>query len=204
MEEKQPIFKSVFAESWDSMPPVMHKHYANTPYSDDVYVAEGTMNITFGWLGKLLSPIFKRLGVLVPYQGVYVATTVYFRSEKDSNNFIFDRVFNFPNQEPYNFYSTMTQVKGDEVIEYMKFGIGWKCSYIYEEGKVKLLHRGYVWEIFGLNIPVPISLLMGKGYAEEESVDEDSFNMIMTIKHPIWGKVYEYKGTFTMKEKTNG
>ena len=55
--------------------------------------------------------------------------------------------------------------------------------------------------IFGYFIPLPLTFLIGKGYAEEIATDNKTFDMITHITHPWWGKIYEYKGRFKVIEK---
>ena len=196
MAPNLPIFQSVFAEQWQELPPVMHKHYANRPYCDDVVTVEGKMDVEFGWLVRLLSPFLRVFGALVPYQGKDIPVTVQFRSEPDSAAYCLDRTFNFTNKKPYVFYSKMVVIKRDIIVEFMKYGIGWKHCYSYNDDKVKLEHLGYVWKIFGRIIPIPLGLFLGCGYAEEEALDQNNFRMKMNITHPMFGKMYEYKGRF--------
>ncbi len=178
----------------------MHKHYANRPYCDDVVTVEGKMDVEFGWLVKLMSPFLRIFGALVPYQGNDILVTVHFRSEPDSDVYCLDRTFNFPDKKPYIFYSRLTPIKDDIVIEFMKYGIGWKHRFYWNGEKVILEHRGYVWNFFGMTIPIPLGLILGKGYAEEEAIDDNSFRMRMNIIHPIFGKMYEYRGVFGVVE----
>ena len=63
---------------------------------------------------------------------------------------------------------------------------------------VVLQHRGYALCLGSMLIPVPLALFLGKGYAEEIAVGDDTFDMITHITHPLWGRVYEYKGQFRM------
>jgi len=196
MKTEQPIFQSVFAAQWETLPAVMHKHYANRPFSHDVVMVEGKMDVEFGWLVKLFSPMLRLVGALVPYQGQGIPVEVYFRSEPDSARYCLDRVFHFPNKKPYVFYSKMVQLEGSIIIEFMKYGIGWKHRYYYNGDKVILEHMGYVWKVLGKIIPVPLGVLLGRGYAEEEALDEDRFRMKMNIIHPLFGKMYEYRGEF--------
>jgi hypothetical protein len=200
MDNNQPIFQPIFGAAWATMPPVFHKHYANRPFSDDVGTVEGKMDVEFGWLTRLLSPLLRLTGALVPYQGKDIPTTVHFRSESDTTIYCFDRIFHFPGREPYHFRSRMLPVGGNEVVEYMRGGIGWRAAYVWENGKVKLKHRGYALQLFGRPVPIPLGLLLGKGYAEEEAISDTSFRMYMDIRHPLWGKVYDYRGVFEMKE----
>ena len=98
----------------------------------------------------------------------------------------------------------MIQVQDNVVIEVMRFGLGWKMRYTWDGTKVILSHKGYALKLFGHFVPVPLTLFMGKGYAEEVAVDEHRFDMITHITHPWWGKVYQYKGRFEIMEKLDG
>jgi hypothetical protein len=90
----------------------------------------------------------------------------------------------------------MIPLKGNELVEMMGRGLGWRTAYKWDGQKVILAHRGYVVRLFGLSIPVPLTLLMGSGYAEEIAVDDDTFAMWTEVRHPWWGKVFGYRGTF--------
>lgn len=199
-ETKAPIFQSIFGETWQTMPPVMHQHYANRPYTRDTVTVEGLMEVRASKLMHLFAPVMKLAGLLVPHQGKEVPTTVTFCSEPDSRAFVFDREFHFPGRKPYHFRSRMVPVGGNEVIEYMSLGIGWRAAYCFAENKVTLTHRGYVWRTLGYNIPMPLHWLFGKGYAEEEATGENSFRMHMDMRHPWFGEVYAYAGTFEVKK----
>lgn len=196
MTSTSPIFQSIFAAQWEKLPPVMHKHYSNRPYCNDVVTVKGKMDVEFGWLVKLLSPFLRIFGALVPYQGNDIPVTVHFRSEPDSASYCLDRTFYFPDKMPYVFYSKMVSVKDDIIIEFMKYGIGWKHRFYYHDDKVILEHRGYVLKIFDKLIPIPLGLLLGRGYADEEALDDNCFRMKMNITHPVFGKMYEYRGRF--------
>ncbi len=196
MQNNQPIFKPIFGDSWDELPPPLKRHYANRPYSDDVVELNGAMDITMSALSRLMKPLFRLFGALVPYEGENIPTTVYSKSEKNTKDYILERHFNVPNHKPYIFRSRFMHIKDSDVIELMKFGIGWRSDYIYDGKRVLLLHKGYYWRICGLLIPIPLTLLLGKGDAWEEAIDDNHFRMYMTITHPLFGKTFEYKGEF--------
>lgn len=197
---KKPIFQSIFADSWEKLPSVMHKHYANRAYSTDVVRVEGNMDIEFGWFIRLLLPFLRLFSVLVPYKGNDIPVTVNFLSEVNSAAYCLKRTFNFPNSPPYIFFSRLIQIKDDIVVELMKSGIGWKHRFYYNGNKVVLKHRRYIWKLFGIMIPIPIKLFLGKVHAEEEVLSDNSFRMKMHITHPLLGKIYEYRGIFTVTE----
>jgi hypothetical protein len=41
-----------------------------------------------------------------------------------------------------------------------------------------------------------LTILIGKGYAEETPLNDDAFAMMTEIRHALWGKIYGYSGSF--------
>lgn len=195
-KKSAPIFQPVFGADWDKLPPVMKRHYANRPYSNDKATVEGVMKVESSPLGRLLTPFFRLAGTLVPYEGENIPATVHFVSAAGSEAFQFDRTLRFPGREPYRFHSRMKPAGGGDMVEFMRFGLGWRAHFAWTGEKVTLTHRGYVLKLFGVLLPVPLGLVMGKGYAEETPTGDDTFSMMMEITHPLWGKVFGYSGVF--------
>lgn len=197
MQNTDPGFKSVFKTTWETLPPVFRKRYANRPHSNDLASVEGKMEVSFSRLMSCMMPLLKLMHILVPYQGKDIPVKVDFRSTTDSDGTFLDRIFYFPDKPPYVFNSCVQPIKDTEVIERMTFGIGWKMDYFYDGEKVTMQHRGYVWKVFGWNIPLPIEFLVGKGHAEETAIDDNSYRVAMTISHKLFGTLYRYAGDFT-------
>lgn len=197
-DRNEPIFKTIFGAAWDELPIVMKRHYANRPYSSDRGVVDGVMDVESSPIGRVLAPFFKLSGTLVPYEGRDVPAKVEFLSNPSSNGLHFNRTFYFPNKKPYEFRSVMLPMGGNEMAEVMRFGLYWHLAFIWTGTKVILEHRGYGVHWFGEFIPLPLALFMGKGYADETPINDDSFSMSMKIVHPIWGMVFGYSGIFKM------
>jgi len=197
---EEPIFKTIFGKDWDNLPSVMHKHYANCSYCNDVTTVEGTLDVMCAGPIKFLAPLFWFMRGIPPHNEKDVPVTVNFKSDKGSKSFHFNRTFHFRNRKVYSFNSRMTQVKGNEVVEVMQSGFGWRMNYVWEDGRVRLKHKGYIISLFGRFIPLPLTFLMGEGNAEEVAIDDNTFDMLVTITHPLWGKIYEYKGRFKVKK----
>ncbi len=196
MKSKHVIFKQIFGKLWDKLPTVMKKHYANRAYTTDEVVATGTMKVEISLYAKLLSPLMKLFGALVPITGDHIPTTVTYRSNKDNSNFELDRVLNFPNGLSYQFQSYLEPQRENEVVETMRSGIGWHAAYEYDGKRVFIIHKGYKVHLFGRRISLPLVFLLGRGFAFEEAIDEDTFSMYMEIVHPLFGRVYSYSGQF--------
>jgi len=196
-----PIYKGIFGESWDKLPDVMKQHYAHRPYSDDLCVAEGMMTIESSPLIRILKPLFRLMGTLVPYEGVDIPVTVHYRSMPQSEGYILDRIFYFPGRKPYQYRSTMYAVQGREMAEVMRAGLCWRTLIGWRNEKISMEHNGFGFRIFGKIIPFPIDFLFGKVYAEEIPLSDDHFSIMMDIQHPWSGKLYGYHGTFKITQK---
>lgn len=197
MEKNEPIFKPIFGDSWNDLPPAMLKHYPNRPYSDNHATVEGHLDVMCKWF---LKPFFWLFGTVPPHNEKNVPVIVHFKSEKNSADFCFDRIFHFKNRKPFRFKSKMSQVKDNEVVERMNYGICWHSYYTWDGEKVVLKHKGYSYRVFEFNIPLPITWIIGSGGAWEKPIDDNIFAMSATIDHWLLGKVYEYKGSFRIKE----
>ncbi|VVC76605.1 hypothetical protein AQUSIP_19280 [Aquicella siphonis] len=202
MNQDEPIFKPVFAKAWEQLPPVMRKHYANRPFSQDVVTAQGKMEVGSTGLFRLLSPVFRALNMLVPYSGSDIPVTVRYLSDEHSRAFYLDRIFYFPGKTPWHFRSCMLPVKDEVVTEFTAWGLGWRFRYLYDGHKITLNHLGYVWKVFGMVLPLPLTVFLGRVYAEEFAVSDESFRMKMEMVHPLFGK-YFYAGEFKIMEPVN-
>lgn len=198
MDKTEPLFKSIFGQQWDTLPEALRMRYANRPNSNDIVSAEGKLDIYFSPRMTFLIPIFRMLKIFAPYQGKNIPVKVNFRSDPHSSRLYFERTFYFPGKKPYSFCSYQQPTKDTDVIEFSYFGLGWRMKCSFDGEKILLQHKGFVWKIFGLFIPIPLGFLIGIMYAEEQAISNDSFRMLMTITHPLFGKLFEYGGEFKL------
>ncbi|MBE7636595.1 DUF4166 domain-containing protein [Sneathiella sp. P13V-1] len=196
----EPTFKSIFGENWKNLPPVMVKHYANRPYSNDTHKVTGVLDVSCKAPLQWIAPLMKLLGQIPAQNEKDVPVEVLFQSEETSAAFHFVRTFNFKKDAPYIFHSRMLQTQGNEVIEIMRFHLCWRLTYHWENDRVILKHKGYGLYLWDKVIPLPLTMILGKGYAEEVAVNDTTFDMFTHITHPLWGKIYEYRGRFEVVE----
>jgi len=194
----KPVFQAVFGDQWEDLPVVMKKHYAPRAGSRDMVRVSGHLDVKVAWFMRVAARL---TGMLVPYSGNKVPVTVTFTSP-DNHSFHLDRVFRFAGRKPLRFRSRMEHIGGNELIEFMRFGIGWKLACHWDGAKVILDHRGYVWRLFGVTIPVPLAWVIGKGYAEEVPLSDECFSMWTHSHHPLFGQVFGYAGSFRIEEVT--
>jgi len=196
-----PIFKPIFGESWDNLPPVMKAHYANRPFCEDAFRVKGTMAVWAAPMLKIFAPITRLLGWIPIAHAKNIPVTVDFKSNPQSSDFHFVRTFHFPGKKSYVFHSRMIPGGGNHMAERMNCGACWRIAFQWEDGKVKLRHRGYGLNVFGTILPLPLNWILGSVHAEEWPLGDNSFGMAVEIHHPLFGKIYEYRGDFELVNK---
>ncbi len=199
-DPQAPIFASIFGASWIELPPVMKRHYCIRADSEDQVTVEGTLDIKVAWLTGLIARL---TGTLLAHSGKDVPVTVTFRSGRgphDGRAFYFDRAFMYPKHGIKHFRSHMVPIGGNELVEFMRFGIGWKLAYRWDGKKVVLEHRGYVLRVGHRMIRLPLEWIIGRGYAEEHPESNDTFSMFTYALHPWFGKTFAYSGHFRISQ----
>ena len=157
---------------------------------------KGEMNIKISKFFKILSPLFKLSGALIPYAAEKVPVTVELVSDIQSNKIIMHRTFYYPDRLPYHFISKIIHIKDNIIIELMESGFASRLIYTYDKNKIMMDYGGYVFCIGKKLIPIPLGFLIGKFYAYEESVSDDQFIMLVKLTHPLFGRIFQYSGYF--------
>ena len=196
---REPIFKTVLGKQWMQLGSIVRQHYSLMPYSHDYMRVDGVMEeIHHSWFAKLLIPFGVLFGAVVPYRGANVPVSVHYSSSPNDANLYWDRAFQFQHQKNFHFKSYMHHVSGNEVIEYVRFGVGMRLRVTAEDGALVFRDEGYVWRIFGYNLPIPVGLFFGKAYVEERPINAESFSMKMELTHPLFGTLFRYRGHFSI------
>lgn len=194
------VFQSVLADDWDNLGSIIRRHYFLKPKSKDAICVTGEMSeIHHTKIAKLLIPFGLLFGAIVPYRGKNIPIDVHYTSNPNNSNIYWDRVFKFKNGN-FHFKSYMEPVKENEVIEFVRFGVGIRLKVTAENGALVFRDIGYIWRVRGYNIPIPGKWLMGKVYVEERPIDDKYFSMKMTLEHPLLGILFKYTGKFELHE----
>ena len=196
------VFEKILGDSWDDLGGVIKQHYFLRPYSDDYICVSGVMSEVYhSTIAKFFLPFGMLFGAVVPYRGRNVPIDVHYSCSKGDANIYWDRVFKFSEENHYHFKSHMEHTKDNEVIEFVRFGVGMRLRVTAENGAIVFRDSGYIWRLFGRDLPIPVGLLFGKAYVEERPVDENNFEMKMTLEHPLFGVMFRYAGAFSLERK---
>lgn len=193
------VFQKILADSWDDLGTVIKRHYFLRPYSDDYICVCGVMSeIYHSSIAKLFLPFGMLFGAVVPYRANNVPIDVHHASSKENANIYWDRVFKFTEKNHYHFKSHMEHVRDNEVIEFVRFGVGMRLKVTAENGAIVFRGAGYIWRLFGKDIPIPVQLFFGNAYVDERPIDDNNFRMKMTLEHPVFGVMFRYEGKFNL------
>lgn len=199
MNSAAPVFQTVLGSDWTSLGDIVQRHYFLRPHSTDYMCVTGEMiEIHHSTVAKLVIPIGLLFGAVVPYRGSNVPTDVHYNSSTDNSNIYWDRVFKFDSGH-FHFRSHMEPLSCNEVIEFVRFGLGVRLHVSTENGALVFREKGYLWRIFGYDLPIPGRWLMGRVYVEERPIDDDHFSMKMTLTHPAFGELFRYSGKFQLR-----
>ncbi len=194
-----PVFKQVLADDWDNLGNVIKRHYFLTPFSEDYMCVKGQMQeIYHSTIAKLFIPFGLIFGAVVPYRAKQIPIDVHYNSNPDTGHLYWDRVFKFPDKKHFHFKSHMEHVGGNEVIEFVRFGVGMRLQVTAEDGALVFRDKGYILRIGSIKIPIPVNWVFGNVYVEERPVDEDNFTMKMELTHPLFGVMFRYHGQFSL------
>lgn len=195
------IFQIVLEDNWDKLGNVIKLHYFLKPFSSDNICVTGEMSeIYHSFIAKLFMPFGILFGAVVPYRGNNIPIDVHYRCNTENANLYWDRVFKFSEKNNFHFKSHMEHVEGNEVIEYVRFGVGMRLKVTAEDGAIVFRGNQYIWRILGIKIPIPVNLIFGHVYVEERPIDDDTFSMKMIMEHPLFGIMFRYSGQFSLGE----
>ncbi|WP_152047098.1 DUF4166 domain-containing protein [Aureimonas psammosilenae] len=195
-----PIFASVLGADWFELGAIVRRHYSLRPFRRDAVTVRGAMDeVWHSNLAKLPLPMARLAGALVPYRGRDVPIEVHYSAREADGTLHWDRVFHFPGRSPFHFRSHMELAGGNEVIEFVRLGIGMRLAVTAEAGALVFRGKGYVWRVLGRDWPLPLELVLGRAYVEERPAGEDRFSMRMNLVHPLFGELFRYSGRFAVE-----
>lgn len=197
------IFNIILGDDWENLGEIIKEHYFLQPHSNDYICVCGEMTeIHHSLFAKLIIPFGLIFGAIVPYRGKNIPVDVHYNSNIENSNIYWDRVFKFSEKKHFHFKSHMEHIKDNNVIEFVRFGIGIKLKVTSEQGAIVFRDMGYIWRILGVDIPLPLSLVLGHIYVEERPIDRNFFSMKMIMTHSLFGVLFRYKGKFNLNKNT--
>lgn len=113
------------------------------------------------------------------------------------------RTLYFPGRNPVIFRSRMEYIKDNEIIEYVRHGMGIRMQMSVKDAALVFKSLGYVWKIGGFKIPIPSWLILGDAEIIEKAISGEEFFIDFNMIHPLFGKTFSYSGVFSIEKDSN-
>lgn len=202
MSDKKPlpVIRKALGEQWDALSDLVRKHYDITPGEASDMLIEGVMDEVYhSAVAKLFLLPGQIFGALVPYKGKAIPTTVRNWTARDNDRAMFwYRTLSFPGKPAVVFKSRMEHSKDDEIIEFVKFGMGIRMRMSVSEGALVFDSIGYVWKIGPVTVPIPTWAILGDAKIVERAISDQEFYIQFDMVHPLFGRTFSYSGTFSI------
>ncbi|MET0026657.1 MAG: DUF4166 domain-containing protein [Candidatus Thiodiazotropha sp.] len=200
------MMKRALGVGWNELAPGVKAHYDLDPSEEENLTLKGLMNEVYHSRSAKLFILFGRVfGALVPYCGTQIPTVVRNWTRKDDRDVLhWHRTLNFPNRTPVTFSSRMVSRQPNEIIEFVRYGMGIRMSISVVDHA--LVYRGidYVWIVAGRQIHLPNWLILGDAIITEKALSETCFQLNFEINHPWLGKTFSYCGEFSLTAVERG
>lgn len=198
----KPVIWQAVSDRWDELASIVQRHYDIAPGRSSKIQIRGTMDEVYhSMIAKLFLIPGRLLGALVPYKGKQIPTQVINWTLAENNKAMFwHRTLEFPGKPPLIFASHMEYVGDNEIIEYVRYGVGIRMAMSVEQGALVFKSKGYVWKLGKRMIPIPAWLILGDATIIEKAETDEQFYINFTMTHPLFGKTFSYSGRFYIVE----
>ncbi|WP_260295678.1 DUF4166 domain-containing protein [Sedimenticola hydrogenitrophicus] len=198
-----PVIRRALGAQWENLHEIVQRHYAITPGESSRMVIRGNMSEVYhSHIAKLFLLPGRLFGALVPYKGRNIPTEVRnWTTAQDQRAMFWHRTLRFPGRSPVIFQSRMEHRRHDEIIEFVKFGMGIRMRISVEDSALIFRSIGYVWKIGGAALLIPNWLILGDAEIIEKGLSESEFFIDFNIIHPLFGKTFSYTGIFSIIEE---
>jgi hypothetical protein len=195
-----PVIRKALGNAWSELGEIVRRHYDITPGTASDMTIDGVMSEVYhSPVAKLFLLPGRLFGALVPYKGKNIPTRVRNWTENGDDTAMFwHRTLRFPGRSPTVFRSRMVHAGNDEIIEYVRFGVGIRMRLSVRDAALVFESVGYVWNIGVLHLPIPGWAILGNAVIVEKPLPDSQFHIDFVIRHPIFGRTFSYSGIFAI------
>lgn len=199
-----PVIRSALGPAWDTLHPAVRRHYDISEAGTARLQLKGIMYEVdhATWIRPIIW-IAGLFGALVPYRGKNLPVEVVNSALPGSGTLHWQRCFHFPKKKPFHFISRMESLKGNEIVEYVRFNLGIRMAISVRDGSLCYESRGYLWRPGWITLRIPDWLLLGSATIVERGIDDKTIELEFNIHHPLFGRTFTYSGNFELEAESS-
>ena len=195
--EKQSIMQKALKEQWDHLPQALKNHYQASDNTD-----VGELSIEYPRGMQIPLNLLRFFGALINRSGVNIPTDVNKTMRREKQ--YWSRQIRFPSGESVTFKSTWQYDEGNELVEYVNSCLGLRMAVKVENAMLRYEGKCFEVRLGKIRFSIPEWLMLGHTSIQEEAIDDYSFRMDFRLRHPLFGQIYRYSGTFCTQQLENG
>ena len=182
------LMQQALGPQWENLPSALQKHYQADRHTD-----RGTLAIEYPGFMQVPLNLLHRIGALLHRRAQDVPTTV--EKWMDGHTQHWQRTISFSDGRNIHFKSHWQHAGGNELIEYVNPFLGLRMAVRVDEDKLHYTGRSFVIRLGPVKLPLP-ECLLGHTTITETALDDGRFAMDFRLRHPLFGQIYRYAGTF--------
>lgn len=188
------IMQQTLKEQWAELPESLKAHYQGEDNTD-----VGKLSIEYPKAMQLPLNLLRIIGVLINNPGNEIPTTVEKSMRRDKQ--YWRRQINFPNGRKVIFKSVWQHHAGNELIEFVNRFVGLRMAVRVEDEILYYEGKGFELRLGKLRLSIPEWMLLGHTSIQERAIDSQHFEMDFRLRHPLFGQIYRYSGTFNTERR---
>ncbi len=189
------VFEQILGKKFKELHPILKIHY-NLHEPGEMRVFEGRMDeIKVSKVALILRPAFKLLNAFTPIPGKNIKTLLKNSVCVKDSSMLWNRTFYY-DRRIIDFNTKMICNSPGFVTEYVGMGLGIVMQVDIRDSKLRFESTHYHWNLRFFRIPIPHFLSPGKAVINEFAIDSNTLAVDFQVKHPLFGKMFGYKGTF--------
>jgi len=199
----QPLFQRALGNAaWNRLAPAVRRHYAMSAATAETRTLPGIMEeIVHAPIIKPLLLVAQAFDALVPQRGRDVPVEVRNWTDPAKPRTLFwHRTFRFPDGRTSIFRSRMEPGGPGEIIELLRFGVGIRMRVEESNGALVYMALEHCWKIGPWRLGIPNWALLGTATIVERAISDDELHLDFSIKHPLFGRTFGYRGRFALPE----
>jgi len=199
--DNTPVIAQALGKEWDKLHPLVRRHYGIPPGTVSHVIMKGEMReVYYSRRAAPLIHIARVFGALVAKRATAIPVMVINSSRHGDTAMHWHRTFRYPDGTERTFESRMVYAGGNEIIEYVRFGLGIRMAMSVKDGALLFESRGLHWGRPHAGLPIPDMLLLGRSHIIERAISDEQFEVEFDTRHPLYGKNFGYNGTFRIIE----
>ena len=133
---------------------------------------------------------------LAAYRGDNVPMQVRLEHRAGHSGVYWQRRYAFAGRAPFIVTSVKREDAQGRLCEYVGLGFGMRLRVYAKNGALHFVSERYVWEIAGIQIPLPHWLSPGQTHVIHEDLSGGNFRFTIAMDHPLLGRTFFQTGRF--------